>query len=475
LERFTLSRTLHSLIIRREKRLASRHFIERYGRKMNLKSVNKIETNKYELEITVGAEEFEKGLQDAFKKNAKQIQVPGFRRGKAPRKFIEKVYGEGVFYEDAVNALYPQAYSDAIVESGLIPVDRADIDITEVSKEGFSFKAVVTTKPEVTVTGYKGIEVKKLDRKVEDADIDDDIRRLRERNARTITVEDRAAENGDITKIDFEGFVDGVAFEGGKGENYSLTLGSNQFIPGFEDQIIGHNTGDEFDVNVKFPEDYHAEELKGKDSVFKVKLHKIEKRELPELDDEFAKDASEFDTLAELREDIAQKIKNRFDTAANNEVEGKLMDAVIAGLEAEIPEVMYTNRIDEMVRDFEYRMSAQGINLDMYLQYTGMDMESFRGNFREQAERQVKTRLALEGIVKAEGIDLTEEELEAEYNKAAETYNITADELKKYVPADDMKADATVSKAIQFVRDNAVITVVDSIEEEKTEEPASEE
>jgi len=442
---------------------------------MNLKSVNKIETNKYELEITVGAEEFEKGLQDAFKKNAKQIQVPGFRRGKAPRKFIEKVYGEGVFYEDAVNALYPQAYSDAIVESGLIPVDRADIDITEVSKEGFSFKAVVTTKPEVTVTGYKGIEVKKLDRKVEDADIDDDIRRLRERNARTITVEDRAAENGDITKIDFEGFVDGVAFEGGKGENYSLTLGSNQFIPGFEDQIIGHNTGDEFDVNVKFPEDYHAEELKGKDSVFKVKLHKIEKRELPELDDEFAKDASEFDTLAELREDIAQKIKNRFDTAANNEVEGKLMDAVIAGLEAEIPEVMYTNRIDEMVRDFEYRMSAQGINLDMYLQYTGMDMESFRGNFREQAERQVKTRLALEGFVKAEGIDLTEEELEAEYNKAAETYNITADELKKYVPADDMKADATVSKAIQFVRDNAVITVVDSIEEEKTEEPASEE
>ena len=324
---------------------------------MNLKSVNKLETNKYELEIVVGAEEFENGLQQAFKKNAKQIQVPGFRKGKAPRKFIEKVYGEGVFYEDAVNALYPQAYSEAIVESGLTPVDRADIEVTEVGKDGFTFKAVVTTKPEVAVSGYKGIEVKKLDRKVADEDIDADIQRMRERNARIITVEDRAAENGDITKIDFEGFVDGVAFEGGKGENYSLTLGSNQFIPGFEDQIVGHNTGDEFDVNVTFPEEYQAEELAGKASVFKVKLHKIEKRELPELDDEFAKDVSEFETLAELREDVAKKIQDRLNTESENEVEAKLIDAVIAGLEAEIPEVMFTNRVDEMVRDFEYRMS----------------------------------------------------------------------------------------------------------------------
>ncbi|MBQ2755513.1 MAG: trigger factor [Oscillospiraceae bacterium] len=442
---------------------------------MNLKSVNKLETNKYELEIVVGAEEFENGLQQAFKKNAKQIQVPGFRKGKAPRKFIEKVYGEGVFYEDAVNALYPQAYSEAIVESGLTPVDRADIEVTEVGKDGFTFKAVVTTKPEVAVSGYKGIEVKKLDRKVADEDIDADIQRMRERNARIITVEDRAAENGDITKIDFEGFVDGVAFEGGKGENYSLTLGSNQFIPGFEDQIVGHNTGDEFDVNVTFPEEYQAEELAGKASVFKVKLHKIEKRELPELDDEFAKDVSEFETLAELREDVAKKIQDRLNTESENEVEAKLIDAVIAGLEAEIPEVMFTNRVDEMVRDFEYRMSSQGINLDLYLQYTGMDMDSLRANFREQADRQVKTRLALEGIVKAENIELTDEELEEEYKKAAESYNLTAEDLKKYVPAEDMKADATVSKAVQFVRDNAVITVVDSLEETKAEEPASEE
>ena len=437
---------------------------------MNLKSVNKIETNKYELEINVNAEEFEEAIQAAFKKNAKKIQVPGFRRGKATRKIIEKTYGEGVFYEDAVNALYPEAYSKAVEEAGITPVDRADIDMTDVSKDGFTFKATVVTKPEVTVKDYKGIKVEKAVRKVTDADIDDEIRRLRERNARTVTVEDRPAENGDITHIDFEGFVDGTAFEGGKGENYSLTLGSNSFIPGFEDQIVGHNTGDEFDVNVKFPEDYHAEELKGKDSVFKVKLNKIEKRELPELDDEFAKDASEFDTLAELREDLGKKIQNRYDTAADNEVEGKLIDGVIAGLEAEIPEVMYEHQVDNMVQDFAYRMSSQGINLDMYLQYTGMDMDGFRANFREQAERQVKTRLALEGIVKAENIQLTDEELEEEYKKAAENYKIDAEELKKYVPEADMRADAEVSKAIQFVRDNAEITAVEA----KAEEPAEE-
>lgn len=437
---------------------------------MNLKSVNKIETNKYELEINVNAEEFEEAIQAAFKKNAKKIQVPGFRRGKATRKIIEKTYGEGVFYEDAVNALYPEAYSKAVEEAGITPVDRADIDMTDVSKDGFTFKATVVTKPEVTVKNYKGIKVEKAVRKVTDADIDDEIRRLRERNARTVTVEDRPAENGDITHIDFEGFVDGTAFEGGKGENYSLTLGSNSFIPGFEDQIVGHNTGDEFDVNVKFPEDYHAEELKGKDSVFKVKLNKIEKRELPELDDEFAKDASEFDTLAELREDLGKKIQNRYDTAADNEVEGKLIDGVIAGLEAEIPEVMYEHQVDNMVQDFAYRMSSQGINLDMYLQYTGMDMDGFRANFREQAERQVKTRLALEGIVKAENIQLTDEELEEEYKKAAENYKIDAEELKKYVPEADMRADAEVSKAIQFVRDNAEITAVEA----KAEEPAEE-
>ena len=437
---------------------------------MNLKSVNKIETNKYELEINVNAEEFEEAIQAAFKKNVKKIQVPGFRRGKATRKIIEKTYGEGVFYEDAVNALYPEAYSKAVEEAGIIPVDRADIDMTDVSKDGFTFKATVVTKPEVTVKDYKGIKVEKAVRKASDADIDDEIRRLRERNARTVTVEDRPAENGDITHIDFEGFVDGTAFEGGKGENYSLTLGSNSFIPGFEDQIVGHNTGDEFDVNVKFPEDYHAEELKGKDSVFKVKLNKIEKRELPELDDEFAKDASEFDTLAELREDLGKKIQNRYDTAADNEVEGKLIDGVIAGLEAEIPEVMYEHQVDNMVQDFAYRMSSQGINLDMYLQYTGMDMDGFRANFREQAERQVKTRLALEGIVKAENIQLTDEELEEEYKKAAENYKIDAEELKKYVPEADMRADAEVSKAIQFVRDNAEITAVEA----KAEEPAEE-
>jgi len=444
---------------------------------MNLKSVNKIETNKYELEIVVGAEEFENALQEAFKKNSKKIQVPGFRRGKATRKIIEKTYGETVFYEDAVNALYPEAYADAVKEAGITPVDRADIDMTEVDKNGFTFKATVTTKPEVSVSGYKGVEIEKAVRKVTDADIDDDIRRLRERNARTITVEDRPAENGDITHIDFEGFVDGVAFDGGKGENYSLTLGSNSFIPGFEDQIVGHNTGDEFDVNVTFPEDYHAEELKGKASVFKVKLNKIEKRELPELDDEFAKDASEFDTLAELREDTAKKIQNRFDTAADNEVESKLIDAVIGGLEAEIPEVMYNSQVDSMVQDFAQRMSSQGVNLDMYLKYTGMDMETFRNNFREQAERQVKTRLALEGIVKAENIEISDEELEEEYKKAADSYKIDVEELKKYVPAEDMRADASVSKAIQFVRDNAVINTVEKTEEkaETAEEPAAQE
>ena len=433
---------------------------------MKLMSNEKTGVNTVELEISVSAEQLEEAVKLVYTKKAKDIAVPGFRKGKAPRKIIEKMYGEGVFLEDAVNELYPTVYAEAVEEAGIEPVDRADVEMLSLDKEtGFTFKAVVTVKPEVSVNGYKGIKAEKTKYTVTDAQVDHDIEHMRERNARIVSVEDRAAIDGDQVVIDFDGFVDDVAFEGGKGESYQLTLGSHSFIDTFEDQIVGHNVGDEFDVNVSFPEEYHAEELKGKPALFKVKLCEIKQKELPELDDEFVKDVSEFDTVEDLKADVRKNLEEAADRRSQEEFETKLVDAVVEGFEAEVPEAMYENRIDEMLREFEQRLGSQGMNLELYMQYTGMDIESFRKTFREQAERQVKIRLALEKIAQLENIVVTEEEIEAEYAKIAEAYSADIAQVKKLIPVEEITKDASSGKAIDLIRDNAVVTEVDAPED----------
>lgn len=426
---------------------------------MGLVSSNKVETNKYELIVTIDADAFEAAVEKAYRKSVKKISVPGFRPGKAPRKMIEKLYGEGVFFEDAVNDLYPSALASAVEEAKLELVDRPEVEITKIEKaDGVEFKATCIVKPEVEVSDYKGIKAEKTVKTVTDEDLSGELNKMADRNARVVSVEDRAAENGDITVIDFEGFVDGKAFDGGKAEGFSLTLGSGQFIPGFEDQIVGHNVDDEFDVNVEFPAEYQAEELAGKPAVFKVKLHEIKTRQLPAIDDEFVKDVSEFDTLDQLKEDITKKLQEQYDKSADTEVENQLIDAVIANMKAEIPEVMFENRVDESVREFEYRLQSQGMNLELYLQYTGMEMDAFRKTFREQAEKQVKIRLALEKIVELENIVPSAEEIAAEYDKMAENYKMEVEKIKGYIPEKDLVKDLAVNKAIDLIKDSAEIS-----------------
>ena len=424
-----------------------------------LVSKNPTENSKYELIVSIPAEDFAAACDKVFKKRAKQFQVPGFRKGKAPRKTIEKLYGEGIFFEEAVNDLAPEVLQAAYDESGLEIVVRPEVEVTEVSKEnGVTMKATCVVKPEVTVKDYKGIKASKKVDPVTDEEVDAEIERMRNRNARTITVEDRGAENGDIVNIDFEGFVDDQPFEGGKSEHFHLTLGSGQFIPGFEDQVVGHKTGESFDVNVTFPEDYHAEELKGKPAVFKCKLHEITAKELPELDDEFVKDVSEFDTLDELKADIRKKLTDSKETAANTAFENTLIDGIIANMEGEIPEEMFDARADEMVQDFEYRLSAQGMNMDVYMQYTGMNRDAIRNSFKEQATRQVKVALALEKIVENEGITVSDEEIDAEAARLAEQYkgqNISAEQIKNAM-GDQLKNDLAQKKAVELIKESAV-------------------
>ena len=427
---------------------------------MSLKASNKVDTNRWELEVEVGAEQFEDAIARVFKREAKKIQIPGFRKGKAPRAFVEKYYGEQVCYEDAVNLLVPGAFEEAIKEAGLDAIqDDADLEIVSIGKEGFTFKGKVTTKPEVSIADYKGIEVKKPKVDVTEEDVDKEVEKVRERNSRMITVEDRAAQLQDTAVIDFEGFVDGKEFEGGKGENFSLSLGSGQFIPGFEDQVVGHHTGDTFDVTVTFPEDYHAEDLKGKEAVFKVTVHEIKAKELPEFDDEFVKDVSDFDTIADYREDLKKKLTESREKAADDEVENALIDALIEKLQADIPEAMFKNQAEESVREFEYRLRSQGIDFDMYAKYTGMDRDAIRASVRPQAERQVKIRLALEKIAELENLKPTEEELAAQYEKMAKAYEMEADKIKAFIPEEDVAKDLSVEKAIAFVRDNAKIEI----------------
>ena len=428
---------------------------------MSLTGKNKIDTNKYELTIHVDADSFEQAVEKAYRKNVNKINVPGFRRGKAPRLMVEKLYGEGVFYDDAINDLYPGALADAVKEAELELVARPEVEATEVGREkGFTFKATCVVKPDVTVKDYKGIAVEKTVQTVDEADVDKRIDAMRSRNARLIDVEGRASQEGDTLVFDFEGSVDGVPFDGGKADAFSLEIGSGQFIPGFEEQLVGRNIGDEFDVTVTFPENYHEESLKGKPAVFRCKVHEIKAKELPELDDEFAKDVSEFDTVEALRADIRGKMQEQFDKAASDEVENKLIDAVIANMEAEIPQEMYEARMDDMVRDFSYRLQSQGMTLENYLGYMGMDAQAFRATFEEQAKRAVKIRLALEEIVKLENIVPTDEEVEAEYQKAADSYHMDVDKVKLAIPREDFVKDMAVNKAIDLIKETAKITEV---------------
>ena len=419
----------------------------------------KVAENTVELEFKVSAEEFEKALTAAFRKANKEITVPGFRKGKAPRNVVEKMFGQEIFFNDAIDEILPQAYEDAVKEAGLVVVARPELDIPTCSKEeGFTVKAVLTTYPEVKLGQYKGLKVEKTSIPVSDELIEAELMNLQDRNARLVSVSDRAAQLDDTANIDFEGFADGVAFEGGKGEGFDLLLGSGQFIPGFEEQIVGHVVGDEFDVEVTFPTEYHAEELAGKPAVFKTKLNEIKVKELPEIDDEFAKDVSEFDTLEELKANIKEVKGEEADKAAEMDMENKLVQQVVEGMEANIPEAMYETRVDDMVNDFANRLSQQGLSIDIYLQYTQMDMESFRKTFREQAEEQVKIRLALEAVVKAEEITASDEEYEEELMKAATAYNFPLPELRKMIPVEEVKHDLAVQKAIDFIKANAEIT-----------------
>lgn len=425
---------------------------------MSLKATNNVETNKYELEIEISAEDFEAAIEKAYLKARKNIAMPGFRKGKAPRKLIEKEYGEQVFFEDAVNLLYAPVVNGAVEESGLELVTRPEVEVTEISKEnGVKLKATCITKPEVEVKDYKGIEVEKVVNPVTDEDINKQLDALREKNVTVETVDDRAAENGDDVVIDFEGFKDDVAFEGGKAEDFTLSLGSGQFIPGFEDQIVGHNAGEDFDINVTFPDEYQLKELAGAPAVFKIKLKSISKKVMPELDDDMVKDSTEFDTVDEYKADVKKKLEEANEKHADSEVEAKIFDKVIENMTAEIPQVMFDNRVNEMIGELEQRLAPQGISLDLYMQYTGQTIDTVKKAYAEQAEKQVKLRLALEKIAKLENIEVTEDELKAEFDKLAEAYKLDVDQIKQFIHDDDLKKDIAVGKAVDLIKDAAVI------------------
>ena len=434
---------------------------------MNLISCEKLEKSMVELQFSIDAETFKAAVNNAFKREGKKYAIPGFRKGKAPRHMIEKMYGSDIFHYDAVNDLFPEAYEAAVKEAKIDVVGRPDPEVVSMSEaDGVVLKVKVAVKPEVELGEYAGLTVTKEAKNVNEADVDAEVKRMQDRNGRLLTREG-AAENGDTVDIDFEGFVDGKAFEGGKAEHYSLVLGSGSFIPGFEDQVVGHSAGEEFDVNVKFPEEYGAAELAGKDATFKIKLHEVKYKELPALDDDFAKDVSEYDTLDELKDSIRNNIKTNLDKQAEQKVENDLMDQVIANMKADIPDAMVDSRIDELVQDFEYRISQQGLKLADYLKYMGMNIEQFRAQFKEQADKQVKTRLAMEAIVAKEGITASDEEFEEEVKRIADAYKMEADKVKSIVDAAAVKADLAINKAIDFVKEKANVVTAEPKEEEK--------
>lgn len=425
---------------------------------MNLKATNITETNKYELEVEISAEDFNKALSEVAKTEGKKMSVPGFRKGHAPRSVIEKMYGENVFFEAAVDKLYRPAMQDAIEASGLEVIAVSNADVTSVSREnGIELKLTVVVKPVITVEGYKGIEATKKNVEVTDEDVSAELVKVQDRNSRMVDVDNRGALTGDTAVIDFEGFCDGKAFEGGKAEGFELSLGSGQFIPGFEDQIVGHEVGDEFEISVKFPEDYQAEELKGKDATFKIKLHQIKRKELPTLDDEFAKDVSEFDTLDEYKNSLREKLQSDREKQEETNVENQIFDALIEKVQGEIPEEMYEQEVEESINNFAYRLQSQGLNLETYLKYTGMDVNAIKEQFRPQSEKQLKLRLALEKIAELENLEVSDEAVEEEYEKLAKQYNMEVAQIKNLVAETQIRADLKNQKAIDFVKENASV------------------
>lgn len=438
--------------------------------------VEKLENSTVKLTIEVPAEQFDVAMQDVYNRQKKNISIPGFRKGKVPRQMVERMYGPEVFYDDAANQIMPQAYSDAAKESGEDIMSRPTVDIVQIEKgKPFIFTAEVAVRPDVKLGEYKGVEVTKIDTEVSDEEVETELNNERERNARTITVEDRAIQSGDTAVIDFEGFADGKAFEGGKGENHNLEIGSGSFIPGFEDQLIGKNSGDEVEVNVTFPEDYHAEDLKGKDAVFKVKIHEVKAKELPEADDEFAQDVSEFDTIAEYRDSIRKKLEERKADMAKNEQKQEAIDKIVEASEMELPDAIVLTRADEIINQFAQQLAQQGLSMDQYMQYAGTDIDQLRDSVRPEAVTRIKNQLVIDAIAKAENIEITDAEVEEELKKMAEMYNMELDKLKGYMTEEEtenMKLDLASQKALDLVYDNAVF--VDAPEEEKTEEAEAE-
>lgn len=443
---------------------------------MSVINISNVDKNQVEMEFSIQKVTFDDAVMRAYKKNAPKMNVPGFRKGKAPKNIIEKMYGKSIFYEDALNEIIPAAFDEALHESSLEAVSRPEFDMTSIDDNGVLMKAKFYVKPEVQISGYKGLEADKIITCATDSDVESELNRMRERNSRLIDIIDRPAQEGDTAIIDFDGYIDGEPFEGGKSEKYNLVLGSNSFIPGFETQIIGHNPGDEFDVNVKFPEDYGKKELAGKEAVFKVKVHEIKLKELPELDDEFAKDVSEFDTLDDYKADIRAKINERNNRASDNAVESKLIDALLLKLEADVPPPMIDSEVENIIRDRDYSMRSQGLNLDLYMKYTGMTLEKMREQVKPQAERTVKTRLALEKIVEIENITADEADIEAEYDKLAKMYNMEIEKVKESVGPDALKKDICIRKAVDFIKENAIITEkkADEITGTAAEEPSAE-
>ena len=421
---------------------------------MNVKSVEKQEKSTVAVVVEIGAEEFEAAVQKAYLKQRGSITVPGFRKGKAPRKIIEAMYGSGVFYEDAINDLYPKAYADAVEQEKLDVVSWPNVEVQEVGKDGLTFKATVTVRPEVKLGEYKGLTAEKEEVKITDEDIDNELKPYINRASRMVTVE-REAQNGDTVVIDFEGFKDGVPFDGGKAEGHSLELGSGSFIPGFEEQLVGTKAGDEKDVNVTFPEDYHAEELAGAPVVFKVKVHEVKEKQLPTLDDEFAKDVSEFDTLEDFKKDLAAKLTERREAQAKRAFEAAVLEQVMDNMTVEIPDAMVAYETDQMVEDMARRIQAQGISFEQYMAMTGMTMDIVRAQAGTAALERVRRDLALNAVVAAEGIEITDEDLEAEYKRLADEYHMELEQVKAAAPAEDVKKGLALQKAEQVIYDSA--------------------
>ncbi len=441
---------------------------------MSLKSQETIAANQQKITFDVDRATFEAAVNKVYKKQAKNITLPGFRKGKAPRALIEKMYGKEVFYEDAINEIIPAAYNDAVKDESRAIVSRPEFNVESIDENGVVLTATYYTKPEVEIADYLGIPVEKTVTHASDKEVEEELERVQNRNSRMIDITDRPAENGDLVTIDFEGFVDGVPFEGGKAEGHQLKLGSGQFIPGFEDQVIGHSIDDKFDVNVTFPADYHAENLAGKEAVFKCVLHAIKYTELPALDDDFAKEASEFDTLDEYKADIKAKIEETYAKRADNQVDEALIKALVEKLQGDIPVCMYENETENLVRDYDNRLRMNGLDLATYFKYTGLDLDKLREQMRPDAERQVKTRLALEKIAAIENLAVADEEIEEEYKRLGEMYNMEIEKVKQAVDSAAIAEDLKVKKAIELVREKAVITEKEA-EEAKTEEAPAEE